>query len=445
MTIALNNRGIFADQDGQVIASHGGHILYENGVYYLYGEDRHDGRLVSCYQGQDLQHWAYASCALSVTSPYLSIDIRTHKELIHPSSGKRVNIERPKVLKNPKTGMYVMWMHWENGENYLDARCAIATADQPHGPFTYRGSFNPLGHMSRDCTLFQDDDGTAYFISAARDNADLHIYRLSEDYLSIDEHVKTLFSAQYREAPAVCKRDGIYFLITSYCTGWEPNQGKYAFAESMEGRWSPLMPFGDGMTFDTQPAFLFTIAGSQGSTIMYVGDRWDPTNYHDSRYIFLPLSFPSRTQVSLQYADVVEISLQTGLHSLMMLPGTGKVRVKVFATNKYLAAKKDGFCQKRLCYTDEEMSFTLIRQDEGKVALRCHNGKFLCAEDGTIVQGETPTIWHVQSFSQGRMLLINDGLALTIGQDGFTLCTPNLPFDLGNQNAQSFGIFTVYA
>jgi len=94
--------------------------------------------------------------------------------------------------------------------------------------------------MSRDCTLFQDDDGTAYFISAARDNADLHIYRLSDDYLSIDEHVKTLWPGQYREAPAMIKREGIYFLVTSGCTGWTPNQAKYGFGQaSHRGSESP--------------------------------------------------------------------------------------------------------------------------------------------------------------------------------------------------------------
>ena len=33
--------------------------------------------------------------------------------------------------------------------------------------------------MSRDDTLFKDDDGKAYFISAANENADLMLYELS--------------------------------------------------------------------------------------------------------------------------------------------------------------------------------------------------------------------------------------------------------------------------
>ena len=76
-----------------------------------------------------------------------------------------------------------MWAHWEMPSDYKLARCAVAVCDTIDGDYTYLGSFNPMGYMSRDCTLFVDDDKCAYFISAARDNQDLHIYCLTEDYL----------------------------------------------------------------------------------------------------------------------------------------------------------------------------------------------------------------------------------------------------------------------
>ena len=106
-----------------------------------------------------------------------------------------------------------MWMHWERPNDYREARCAVAVCDTIDGDYTYLGSFNPLGYMSRDCTLFKDDDGTAYFISAANNNADIHIYRLTDDYLAIDSLVQILWPGQWREAPVVFKKTA--FIICS--------------------------------------------------------------------------------------------------------------------------------------------------------------------------------------------------------------------------------------
>ena len=79
-----------------------------------------------------------------------------------------------------------MWMHKENGADYSEARAAVAVSDTVDGNYTWQGSFRPLNtHMSRDITVFVDDDGTGYMISAARENYDLQIYRLTADYTGI--------------------------------------------------------------------------------------------------------------------------------------------------------------------------------------------------------------------------------------------------------------------
>lgn len=180
-------------------------------------------------------------------------------------------------------------MHYENGVDYSEAKCAVAVCDTVDGDYVYLGCFSPLGNMSRDCTLFVDDDETAYFISAGRNNADTILYRLTEDYLAIDEQVRVLWPGQYREAAAVFKRQGRYYMLSSGCTGWEPNQGKYAVSDSLTGRWSALRDFGDHNTYRSQPAFVLPL-GPEGP-FLYVGDRWDAQNYANSIYVFLPLIF----------------------------------------------------------------------------------------------------------------------------------------------------------
>ncbi|WP_282940960.1 family 43 glycosylhydrolase [Paenibacillus sp. RC67] len=309
----LINGSQWTDTSGQPIHAHGGGLLQSGNYVYWFGENRRGHKRVSCYRSSNLMDWEFRGDVLTLDSPFRAIDVRSDPEIITDTETNRgANIERPKVIYHAPTKRYVMWMHWENGANYAAARCAVATCDTIDGNYTYHGSFNPEGFMSRDCTLFVDDDGTGYFISAARENADLHIYRLSEDYMSIDEHVRTLWPGQYREAPAVMKRNGVYFMVTSGCTGWEPNQGKYAYSDSLTGNWSMLHDFGGPTTFDTQPTYILPITGSMTTSYMYVGDRWDPSDYYRSSYVILPIQFPHDKSMKLNWADKVSIALEEG-------------------------------------------------------------------------------------------------------------------------------------
>ncbi len=282
----LKNGKLWHDIDGNPIHAHGGYIIFHDGWYYWYGEDRRDRYYVSCYRSQNLADWEFRNHILTMDSEMKPCRVRTKLRLQSEDGGK-VNLERPKVLYNAQTRKFILWAHFENGRDYTEAAAAIASCDAPDGDFIYHGHFNPYGYMSRDCTLFQDDDGTAYFISAARDNADLHIYRLTDDYMNVEALVHRLWQGEYREAPAVTKIGGIYYMLTSFCTGWEPNQSKYASAESIEGRWSVLTEIGDETTYQSQPAFLLQKDGR----VLYFGDRWggDGEKYFTSSYVIYPL------------------------------------------------------------------------------------------------------------------------------------------------------------
>ncbi|WP_162341602.1 family 43 glycosylhydrolase [Paenibacillus paridis] len=420
-TKPVYNGRAWKDTDGQDIRAHGGWMLQQDGFYYWFGEDRSDGKKVSCYRSSDLKAWENRGAVLTLQSKVQPTYYRTSLDLYPPGQrdtgyGQGAVIERPKVLRNELTGKYVMWMHWENGNNYHDARCAVATCDTIDGEYVYHGSFNPIGHMSRDCTVFQDDDGTAYFMSAARDNADLLIYRLSDDYLSIDEHVKTLWPGQYREAPAMIKRDGVYFLITSACTGWLPNQGAYAYSDSLTGKWSQLLPFGDTTTFDSQPAFIVPLEVQGKMEYLYVGDRWDPSSYHDSSYVFLPLSFPSDKEMKLDWTDCVALG-DFGGSSEHSKP-SGLHRIKSSGTERYLAAEaaevgnadnavkasldddgatvdgESGVVGRVLSYKADEQKWVLEQSDDaGFILIRSSsNGRYLSVSSSTAEIARTTSV-----------------------------------------------------
>lgn len=312
MTILQKNGTLWLDTDGDPIHAHGGHILFHEGYYYWYGEDRRDNIYVSVYRSRDLASWEFRRHCLTADSAAEGYRVHTDLTLYRNENGvrKKVNIERPKVLYCRQTGKFVMWAHYENGENYHAARACIADCDTPDGDFVYRGSFNPYGNMSRDCTLFADPAGDAYFLSASRDNADLAVYRLTADYMNTDAQVRTLFQGEYREAPALFYREETetYYLLTSHCTGWAPNQGKCARLSAPDGRCSVPALFGDETTFHTQPAFVLPVPasdGTGGTRYLYFADRWGGSGdaYFTSSYVVLPIGFRENGDAFIEWSD----------------------------------------------------------------------------------------------------------------------------------------------
>jgi beta-xylosidase len=290
------------DTQGNSINAHGGGMLKVGDYYYWIGENRRNGIFVSCYRSSDLINWEFRGDLLTKNS--------------HPELDK-ANIERPKVIYNDKTKQFVMWMHYEYGGNYDMARAAIAYSDNIEKPFTYIKSFRPFGNMARDCTLYKDTDGTAYFLAAARENYDMAMYRLTDDYLDAKEHIATLWPGGHREAPALVKRGKYYFLMTSGCTGWAPNQGKYAFSTSIVGPWSELKNIGDETTYLTQSTFILPVEGKSETSYLYIGDRWDGRKYFNSKYIFMPLTFPNDTSMVLQRSEIIKPDLTSGTIQLL--------------------------------------------------------------------------------------------------------------------------------
>ena len=96
------------------------------------------------------------------------------------------------------------------------------------------------GQMSRDMTLFVDDDGKAYHIYSSEDNLTLQIAELADDYLSHTGKYIRIFPGGHNEAPAIFKKEGTYWMITSGCTGWDPNKARLLTADSMLGEWKQL-------------------------------------------------------------------------------------------------------------------------------------------------------------------------------------------------------------
>ena len=297
---------LWPDQNGNDVQGHGGSIIKVGSTYYWLGEDKigeNDSgayfQHVPCYASTDLAHWTYVSEALS---PQSSGDL-----------GPGRIIERPKVIYNQGTRQYVMYMHVDT-PGYGTGRVGVATSPTVCGNYTYRGSVLPLGLQSWDIGLFQDTDGTAYLLTHAGDNH-LHIDRLTADYLSAAGSVAAL-SPNY-EAPAMVKANGRYYLFGSNLTGWNNNDNVYTTATSLSGPWSSWQTFAPvgSDTYNSQTAFILPVTGSQGTTYVYAGDRWNAGNLGASTYVWQPLRL-SGSSVSLSpYYDSWSLDASSGTWS----------------------------------------------------------------------------------------------------------------------------------
>jgi beta-galactosidase len=284
------------DTEGQLINAHGGGILYDQGTYYWYGEYkkgptkkveeiidwecyRTDAVGISCYSSKDLMNWHFEGIVLEAEQADSTHDLHFSKV-----------IERPKVLYNKKTGKYVMWMHVDSFD-YSFARSGVAISSDPKGPFTYLGSVRPYGQMSRDMTLFLDDDGSAYHIFSSEHNATMYISLLNDDFLSHSDHYVRIFENEFREAPSMIKCRGKYYLLTSGCTGWDPNEASYAVSDSVFGDWTvagnPCTGSDSELTFLSQCSYL-TPVGNQPDRFVFMADRWNKTRLETSSYVWLP-------------------------------------------------------------------------------------------------------------------------------------------------------------
>lgn len=269
------------DEQGNIINAHGACIVEDGGRYWLFGEYKSDESNAfpgfGCYSSSDLVNWRFERVVLPVQKD----------GILGPD---RVG-ERVKVMKCPKTGEYVMLMHADD-LNYKDPHIGIAVCDKINGDYKLLGAIEYNGKPIRrwDMGTFQDEDGSGYLL--------IHhgpIYKLSDDYRSIAEQVANVEGMG--ESPAMFKKDGIYFLLTSNLTSWERNDNYYFTATSIRGPWQRhgyFCPEGS-LTHNSQTTFVFPLKHGDDITPVYMGDRWSfPHQASAATYVWLPLEVNGR-------------------------------------------------------------------------------------------------------------------------------------------------------
>jgi len=332
---------IWKDDKGVHINAHGGGVLAHKGVYYWFGEHKVEGEIgntaqvgVHCYSSKDLYNWKDEGIALPVSSD-------ANSDIVKGSV-----IERPKVVYNKTTKKFVMWFHLElKGKGYAAARTGVAVADKVTDPFVFIKSYRPNpgampiytadvldsekltcaapanksdgffcrdlagGQMARDMTVFVDDDGKAYHIFSSEENFTLHLAELTPDYLSHTGKFTRIYVGEQTEAPALFKKNGVYYMIGSGCTGWAPNPARWFKTTSIWGPWTfmgnPCVGDGGNKTFGGQGTFVLPMPNKKNEFI-FMADIWKPKNAIDGRYLWLPIQFEG-DKLKIEYKEQWEL------------------------------------------------------------------------------------------------------------------------------------------
>lgn len=292
------------DQNGNVVSAHGANIIKEKDTFYLFGEAHTDTSNAftgfNCYSSKDLYNWRFESIALPLQK-----------------SGKlglnRVG-ERPKVMKCPKTGEFIMFMHADT-LTYKDQFVGYAVSKKIKGPYQFKGPVLYQGKSIKkwDMGTFQDTDGSGYILIHGGE-----IYKLSDDFKSVTEKINENITSGF-ESPTMLKKDGLYYFIGSHLTSWEKNDNYYYTSNSLKGPWQSqglIAPEGT-LTWNSQSTFVLPIQGTKETTYMFMGDRWSfPKQASSATYVWQPFTI-SGTSLSIpNYQNGWKINTLTGISSV---------------------------------------------------------------------------------------------------------------------------------
>lgn len=296
----IRNGTAWHDTEGREIWSNGGHMIREGDTFYWVGYETARGRpwRIHLYSSRNLADW------------------RFEKTLIRPE-GEFAQFGwagRPALLHNRAAGKYVIVFE-ASAPGWERHKVGFAVADRIDGDYRLANMEYPDGRSTGDQSVYQEGD-EAYVLATLDTvidgrryrNQSISIYRLRPDFLGIERKVFEGFDNvngdpnvrprehSGREAAHIIKVDGRYYWFHSGLVGWNSSATMYAVATDLAGPWSPLRtletvpPSED--SFNTQHDFIIPVVGREGTTYVYVGDRYSQwTGKGTGRNIFLPLEW----------------------------------------------------------------------------------------------------------------------------------------------------------
>jgi hypothetical protein len=287
------------DNLGNAVDAHDGEIAYFNGTYYLYGTSYDCGfewnnkTAPFCgfktYSSKDMVNWKDEGFMFDAQTPLWQ----------SRCDGKTYGCFRPHVIYNKKNSTYVLWINvYDNVSGYR-----VFKSKTPTGPFieveepkiAVNSNMPAAGLNNGDHDLFIDDDGTGYLaFTDWRTTGTIVVEQLTDNYLSGTGKVARNITPGKTEAPALFKRNGIYYITYSdpncgYCSGTGTS---YRTAKS------PLGPWSEGRQISVnscggQPSFVSTMKIDAETIYLYGSDLWNNAAKNEAlaNFYWAPLTF----------------------------------------------------------------------------------------------------------------------------------------------------------
>lgn len=300
---------VWLDTEGKRIQAHAGRMLIKDGVFYWYGENKEKSDTenevwhwgVRLYSSRDLYNWTDEG-----------IILQPELEDVNSPIYFNAKMDRPHILFNEKTGLYVMWLKIMSAASRGFA--AMAVSESLKGPFRLvKTDYYPNGFEFGDYELVQD--GNRAYVIYERPHSELVISPLTEDYLGVEENNHHSYFCNRkppytREAPCTFSYKGKLYMITSGTTSKFPNPSSSATADSIMGDWQelgdPHIADSKHTSFDSQISCIFRHPQKENMFIA-MADRWLvdlPEDMPDIQKVFEGMFDPTKPQIPCDFGKL---------------------------------------------------------------------------------------------------------------------------------------------
>jgi len=270
---------ILYDTDGNRVQAHGGSILFYDGTFYFYGENKdnitgmatgekckywHHG--VNVYSSKDLYNWKYEGQAVKESDD--------ENDAFHPKN----IMDRPHILYNEKTKKFVLYAKTVVNGDFNNCLFSVCVGDSIINlKHIYDIKLDPT--HAGDFDMFIEND-KAYIIYE-NPHKNMIIRELTDDYLNVKEnyteHIERECPPFVREAPAYFKYNNRMFILTSGTTGYFPNSTISYDITNLNGEWKELgktcVNDINNNSFNSQFSSVFKHPYKKNLYIA-LGDRW---------------------------------------------------------------------------------------------------------------------------------------------------------------------------
>lgn len=267
------------DNNGKAIQAHGGSVLYAEGKFWWYGENKEG--ITGTATGENCKYWHHGVKLYSSDDLYNWKDegfaVRESDDPENPFHPANI-MDRPHILFNKKTGNYVLWAKTAHKLDFGSCAFSICIG-KTLKDMKFVKEVLPSPHHAGDFDLFEYGDKA--YVVYENPHSELVVRELSDDYTDVTERYSTHFQAPcppfVREAPAVFQRNGRVYMLTSGTTGYYPNPTELADITDIHGEWKNLGKVcrndRNDNSFHAQFSSVFQHP-TKKDTYVALGDRW---------------------------------------------------------------------------------------------------------------------------------------------------------------------------